>query len=100
MQDIKNFLDEQGRLIRFPAKQRMKIQALAYLATKFDAGKVYSEKQVNETLELWHTFHDPATLRRELFDFRFMDRTPDCREYRLCDPLPDYESPSNSTPNT
>ncbi|MDO4543981.1 MAG: DUF2087 domain-containing protein [Clostridia bacterium] len=93
MSDIKNFLDDEGRLYRLPAKQKMKVLALAYLAEKFESGAVYTEKQVNETLRLWHTFNDPATLRREMYDFRFFDRTPDCREYRLCDPQPVTERP-------
>ena len=31
----------------------------------------------------WHTFGDPATLRRALFDCRFLDRDPYGRSYRL-----------------
>ena len=81
---LKNFLDENLRLRAFPAKRKMKIYALLYLAQKFEAGKTYSEKEVNEILLLWHTFSDPATLRREMYDYRFFDRSRDGREYRLC----------------
>ena len=34
----------------------------------------YSEREINETLRLWHTFDDPATLRRELYDNFFVDK--------------------------
>ncbi|MDE7212804.1 MAG: DUF2087 domain-containing protein, partial [Lachnospiraceae bacterium] len=74
MAELKNFLDADGRLIQFPAKRKMKLEALAYLAEKFEAGRKYTEKEVNELLLSWHTFHDPATLRRELYNARFLGR--------------------------
>ena len=88
---IKHFLDEQGRLKAFPAKRKMKICVLFYLAAHFDPGTAYSEREVNELLLQWHTFGDPATLRRELFDYGFLNRTPDGRSYRLApvQPTPD-----------
>lgn len=89
---LKNFLDEDLRLKAFPAKRKMKIYALLYLAEKFEAGKEYSEKEVNEILSLWHTFKDPATLRREMYDYRLFDRTRDGRVYTLTNPLPPTEA--------
>lgn len=91
MNDVKNFLDGEGRLKQYPAKRKMKALALAYLAGKLEPGRVYTEKQINETLSRWHTFGDPATLRRELYDLRFLDRTPDGSEYKLADPQPVLE---------
>ena len=44
---------------------------------------IYTEKEVNDFLKKWHTFSDPATLRRELYDFRFLDRSRDGRAYQL-----------------
>ena len=83
MADIKNFLDENGRLKSFPAKRAKKIPALVYLAGKFEPGRSYTEREVNDLLDQWHTFHDPATLRRELYDYRFIDREPSGRTYWL-----------------
>lgn len=80
---LRNFLDTQGRLTSFPAKRKMRMYALLYLARRFEADRAYSERAVNELLYQWHTFGDPATLRRELFDACFLDRSPDGREYRL-----------------
>ncbi len=74
MAELKNFLDEDGRLIQFPAKRKMKLVALAYLAGKFVPERKYTEKEVNELLLSWHTFGDPATLRRELYNARFLGR--------------------------
>lgn len=80
---LRNFLDEKKRLTAFPAKRKMKIYALFYLAGKFEAEKDYTERQINDLLLSWHTFADPATLRRELYDYHFLDRSTDGRVYRL-----------------
>lgn len=92
METIRQFFDPQGRLIQFPAKQKKKLPALRFLAGKFTPGKVYSEAEVNALLDDYHTFHDPATLRRALYDHHFLDRTPDGKEYRLAEPQPTPES--------
>lgn len=83
MKQLKNFLDEDGRLVKFPAKRGMQQEALAYLAEKFQPERTYTEREVNELLERWHTFRDPATLRRALFDSRYLDRDPYGRSYTL-----------------
>ena len=88
METIRNFLDDWGRLIQFPAKRKKKIPALRCLAEKFESGRVYTEAQVNDLLEQWHTFHDPATLRRELYDSHFLDRSRDGKVYRLAEKQP------------
>ena len=80
---LRNFLDADGKLTAFPAKRKMKIYSLVYLADKFEAGREYTEREINNVLYAWHTFADPATLRRELYDYRFLDRSPDGRSYRL-----------------
>jgi hypothetical protein len=80
---LKSFLDERNRLTAFPAKRKMKIYALFYLSTKFEPHRTYTEKEFNEILDQWHVFHDPATLRRELYNNRFIDRESDGRSYWL-----------------
>lgn len=74
MAELKNFLDAEGRLVQFPARRKMKLEALAYLAEKFEKDRKYTEKEVNELLLEWHTFHDPATLRREMYNARLLGR--------------------------
>lgn len=95
---LKPFLDAQGRLTLFPARRKMKMIALMYLITFFEPGKTYTEQEVNALLCLHHTFQDPATLRRELYDFHFLDRTPDGRIYQKADPQPTEESLGLNTP--
>lgn len=86
---LKNFLDERGRLLAFPAKRKMKTYALHYLAARFQPGRQYTESEVNDLLDDWTAFHDPATLRRELYNNHFLDRSQDGRQYWLEDPQPE-----------
>jgi hypothetical protein len=80
---LRPFVDGQGRLTAWPAKQSIQKQAIALIATKLDVGREYSEREINELLQRWHTFDDWALLRRLLFDWRFVDREPDGSRYRL-----------------
>ncbi len=80
-ESLKNHLDVEGRLKWWPSKRSRQLIALDYLASKFEAGKVYSEADVNELLNRWHTFGDAALLRRELFDDGLINRQQDGAEY-------------------
>ena len=44
---------------------------LNYLAQFFEAGRLYSEREVNEVLKAHISFQDYVTLRRDLFDFNY-----------------------------
>lgn len=86
---LRGLLDPEGRLTGFPAKRRKKVYALFYLAEKLEQGRAYTERELGQALLQWHTFSDPATLRRELYDNFFLDRDPQGRVYRLTEPQPD-----------
>jgi hypothetical protein len=88
---LRNFLDEDGRLTAFPAKRKMKICCLFYLVRIFEAEKDYTEQEINNVLLDWHSFGDPATLRRELYDYRFLNRSRDGKVYRLAETQPTPE---------
>ncbi len=89
---LNNFLDSDGRLIRYPAKQKLKMLSLFYLASKFEKDRIYSEKEINQILKNWHTFGDWAMLRRDLYDKWFLGRKPDCTAYWLEENQPTLES--------
>ena len=89
---LRNFLDGEGRLKLFPAKRKMKLYALCYLSTKFVAGDRYTESEVNGVLNRWHLFGDAATLRRELYDARFLARERDGSAYWLEEAQPDIDA--------
>lgn len=88
---LRNFLNADGKLTAFPAKRKMKVCALFYLAEKVEAERDYTEREINDLLLSWHTFADPATLRRELYDYYFLDRSRDGRLYRLGANFPTIE---------
>ena len=88
---LRNFLDGDGKLTAFPAKRKMKVYCLFYLAEKFEAEKDYTEQEINNVLLDWHTFADPATLRRELYDYGFLDRSRDGKVYHIAKKQPTPE---------
>lgn len=88
---LENFLDEDGKLTKYPSKHKYKNLSLLYLASKFEPNTRYTEKQVNETLKLWHTFDDWAMLRRDMYDKRFLGREKDCSFYWLEEKQPSLQ---------
>ncbi len=80
-ESLKNHLDVEGRLKWWPSKRSKQLVALDYLSSKFEAGKTYSENDVNELLNQWHTFNDAALLRRELFEYGQLNRQQNGTEY-------------------
>lgn len=78
---IAPFLDENGKLKSYPTKQKKKLVALEYLATKLEADRIYTEKEINQIINSWCIFQDPATLRREMYNNHLLDRTKDCSQY-------------------
>lgn len=79
--ELKNYLDGEGRLTLWPSKRTVQLVALDYLASRFEAGRVYSEKEVNALLNQFHAFNDAALLRRELFEKGLLNRAKDDSEY-------------------
>ena len=69
-----------GPLHNYPSQNKKKLVVLANFATQFELNKAYTELEIN--LKLKSRFEDFATLRRDLVEFGFFERTPDCKEYR------------------
>ena len=61
-----------GRIISIPTKRRALVVLLIEVLAAFEADRIYSEKQVNGILAGFHP--DFARLRRELIDYRLLDR--------------------------
>jgi hypothetical protein len=68
---LTNFLDGE-RIKELPAGQTKRQIVLAWLAERFESGKRFPEREVNELIQRHHP--DYAWLRRELVDNRFMQR--------------------------
>ena len=88
LSELTPFLDRDARLLALPAKHKKKLLALWYLAGKLEAGRQYREAELNGLLDEWTLFRDPATLRRELYNKRLLNRTADGSCYWRADPLP------------
>lgn len=74
--DIKRFLNADGKIIQLPSKNRFRVATLSYLAEKFQKNRNYTEKEVNEICDQWHSFGDYFMLRRELVDNGLLCREP------------------------
>ena len=81
LEEIKNFLDDSGKIKSWPSKYSKKVMVLEYLATKFEPGVDYTEKQVNEIINNWHKFNDYFILRRGLVDLKLLFRERDGSRY-------------------
>ena len=68
---LANYLDG-ARIKVIPSKRSRKRLVLEWLVQRFDAGRDYSEAEVNELIKRSHP--DFATLRRELYDAYLIDR--------------------------
>ena len=71
-----------GPLKTFDLKQKNRLVVLREIAKRFETRRTYSEKEVNQVLKYVYAA-DYATIRRQLIEYGFMDRTPDGREYWL-----------------
>ncbi len=61
-----------GKIEHIPTQLKKLEVVVRWLATHFEPGRRYTEKQVNEILLEYH--EDFATLRRELVNFHLLDR--------------------------
>lgn len=81
MNSISNFIDSTGKIKNWPSKYSLKLEVLKYLASKFEYNRFYSEKEVNNIIESYHTFRDYFLLRRELIESKLLSRTRDGAKY-------------------
>jgi len=81
MEEVKKFLDKDEKIKIWPAKKNSKLEVLKYLASKFECGKNYKEKEVNDIIEKWHTFGDYFLLRRGMIENKLLLRTRDGSKY-------------------
>ena len=80
-QGLKSFINEDMQLVTLPAKYKKKLIAYYYLASKIETGQQYTESDINDILNQWTVFCDPATLRREMYNKHLLNRTNDCKYY-------------------
>jgi hypothetical protein len=74
MEELKTILNSENQVTIWPAKGKKKEAVIAYMADKFEEDLFYSEAEVNNILNKFHTFDDAALLRRELYKIKYLDR--------------------------
>ncbi len=78
---IKTYMNENGSLKQFPAKEKKKIILLREIMKNFQNNKEYGENEVNQILE--SIYSDFPTLRRALIEYGFLERSIDCSVYKV-----------------
>ena len=86
--ELKAFFDDYMRLIALPAKHKKQLMGFYYIASKLREDGVWNERELNDALNEWHTFGDPALIRRTLVDLGMLDRDPRGTRYTLRQPIP------------
>ncbi|RKN84002.1 metalloregulator ArsR/SmtB family transcription factor [Paenibacillus ginsengarvi] len=69
---LKNFFTESGKLKHIPAQLKKKLIVLEHLVLKLEAGRSYTEKEINAFISQFH--EDFATIRREFIMHQYMYR--------------------------
>ena len=75
--------------VGMPRKMRDRHVLLKGIALSFDKDKQYSEKEINDTIRSWlnnigeKIQIDHVSIRRELIDGGYLNRTPDGSTYQL-----------------
>lgn len=80
---VRTFVDG-GRLRSIPTRRRARAAVLMHLLTRFERGRDYAEREVDQILRTAHD--DISTLRRELVDYRWLERAGGI--YRVADEVP------------
>ncbi|MFA9376558.1 MAG: DUF2087 domain-containing protein [Lachnotalea sp.] len=78
---IKTYIDENGAIKQFPAKEKKKIILLREIIKNFIKDHEYAEPEVNKILH--RIYEDHATIRRALIEYGFLERSEDCKIYRV-----------------
>ncbi len=82
---LRDFFDGE-RLRAIPAQRKKRVVVLRELLRRFEPGREYTEREVNDALRVAH--EDVATLRRELVMYGFMEREGGV--YRVAERPPEY----------
>lgn len=75
-----------GRLVSIPTKRKALVVILIEMLTAFEAGRTYSEKDINTILGIFHP--DFARLRREFVDYGYLGRDAHTGQYWVNSPIP------------
>lgn len=78
---LEKYYDSDGKLLQYPPKRPMRILALIRIAERLDPSRRYLEKEINEIIRDSIAFQDIELLRRELYQYKLVDRLRDGSAY-------------------
>ncbi|MCQ2982987.1 MAG: DUF2087 domain-containing protein [Treponemataceae bacterium] len=78
---LEKYLDSENRVTAWPNTAEGKQLVSEYLASLFETGVTYTERDITLKISQYHTFMNPTMLRRELIARKLMQRKPDCTAY-------------------
>lgn len=78
---LDHYYDSDKRLIQYPSKKPMRMIVLIKIAEQMEAGRKYTEKEINEIIRLNIAFDDIELIRREMYQHKFLGRHRDGSEY-------------------
>jgi len=70
-----------GKLVFFPSKVEEKLEIYKIMQSWFEKGKKYSEMELNNLIKSKIECSDHVTLRRDMVDNKFINRSSDGKEY-------------------
>ncbi len=79
---LETYFNSYGALKQFPVKEKKKIIVLREIIKNFKTDTIYSEPEVNRILSRIYQ-EDVPTIRRALIAYGFMERSTDCKIYRV-----------------
>ena len=80
---LQKYYDAGGKLLQYPPKKPMRVLALLKIAGRLDPTARYTEKEVNEVIRDSIAFGDIELIRREMFQYKLVDRLRDGSAYWL-----------------
>ena len=80
---VARYYNSDHKLTQYPSKRPLRVLVLHEIASLFEEDRQYTEKEVNEIIKSKITFTDVETLRRELFNYRYLGRFRDGSAYWL-----------------
>ncbi len=80
--ELHSFVGADGRLKAWPVKRSRQLMFLELVAGRIKPEMVYTESRFNTVLNCYHSFNDPALLRRELLELGLIARNADGSDYR------------------
>lgn len=79
---LQSFIGDDRRLKAWPVKRGKQLAFLEIIASRIRPGVKYTEQQFNTVLHCYHSFNDPARLRRDMLGYGMIKRKIDGSDYQ------------------